>query len=309
MIDMKEIVYKHYGSCISINNKTIELIVTVEKGPRIISLGFVGKDNILYNDTEQTYHFLNKEISQICGQTARHHLYGGHRFYLSPSHLPEARYPDNEPVVYSIDDDGVTFQAPTQKSSNIQLSCKIMLNETGSDFMIIHTATNNSAENKQVALCTTTMMNPNGYAIMPQNEGSDIFVSNRVYVYWPFTRLHDPRFYMDDSFMTVQQDPSLKYPFKMGYNNTQGWMSYVIGDTVLSKRYVHDPKAVYPDNGSSSQIYSCKDFLELTVQSPMYRISPEETVKHVENFSLSHTQKPEKPKNNEEFNAFLGTLI
>ena len=45
-------------------------------------------------------------------------------------------------------------------------------------------------------------------------------------------------------------------------------ISYVNGNTVLSKRYAHDAKTVYPDNDVSSQVYCSKDFLELTVQSP-----------------------------------------
>lgn len=308
MIHTKETIYQPYGSCISISNDTIELIVTVEKGPRIVYLGFVGEDNILYNDTALKYKFLNKEISQICGQTAYHYLYGGHRFYLSPSHLEQARYPDNDAVIYSVDDDGITFQSLTQINSNMQLSCKIMLKETGTDFMIVHTVANRSSEIKHAALCTTTMVNQKGYVILPQNAGNDIFIANRVYVCWPFTRLHDSRLSMNDSFMTIQQNPSINYPFKIGYNNTQGQISYVTGDTVLSKHYVHDPQAVYPDNGASSQIYCCKDFLELTVQSPMYRISPDETIKHVENFSLHHTQTPKKPKNDEEYQSFLESL-
>ena len=118
----------------------------------------------------------------------------------------------------------------------------------------------------------------------------------------------DSTFDMHSDFMTVQQDASMDYPFKIGYNNMQGWISYVNGNTVLSKRYVHDAKAVYPDNDASSQVYCSKDFLELTVQSPLYRIEPEDTVKHVENFSLFHTTITEKPNNNEAYQTFLETL-
>ena len=43
--------------------------------------------------------------------------------------------------------------------------------------------------------------------------------------------------YKRQDFMIVQQDASIDYPFKIGYNNRQGWLSYVNGNTVLSKRY------------------------------------------------------------------------
>ena len=80
MTNIKEINYENYGSCISMSNQTIEMIVTVEKGPRIVYLGFIGEENVLFQDKEQKHFFLNNEISQICGQTAYHYLYGGHRF-------------------------------------------------------------------------------------------------------------------------------------------------------------------------------------------------------------------------------------
>ena len=44
MTNIKEINYENYGSCISMSNQTIELIVTVEKGPRIVYLGFIGEE-------------------------------------------------------------------------------------------------------------------------------------------------------------------------------------------------------------------------------------------------------------------------
>ena len=126
--------------------------------------------------------------------------------------------------------------------------------------------------------------------------------------FWYTVVIYDTIKDMHSDFMTVQQDASMDYPFKIGYNNMQGWISYVNGNTVLSKRYVHDAKAVYPDNDASSQVYCSKDFLELTVQSPLYRIEPEDTVKHVENFSLFHTTITEKPNNNEAYQTFLETL-
>ena len=43
MTNIKEINYENYGSCISMSNQTIEMIVTVEKGPRIVYLGFISR--------------------------------------------------------------------------------------------------------------------------------------------------------------------------------------------------------------------------------------------------------------------------
>lgn len=42
---------------ISMSNQTIEMIVTVEKGPRIVYLGFIGEENVLFQDKEQNTSF------------------------------------------------------------------------------------------------------------------------------------------------------------------------------------------------------------------------------------------------------------
>ena len=80
MTNIKEINYENYGSCISMSNQTIEMIVTVEKGPRIVYLGFYRRRKCFISRQRAKHFFLNNEISQICGQTAYHYLYGGHRF-------------------------------------------------------------------------------------------------------------------------------------------------------------------------------------------------------------------------------------
>ena len=52
MTNIKEINYENYGSCISISNQTIELIVTVEKGPRIVLFRILLEKKTFYFKTK-----------------------------------------------------------------------------------------------------------------------------------------------------------------------------------------------------------------------------------------------------------------
>ena len=48
MVTVKEIEnFKDYGKCVSISNGTIEALVTIDLGPRIISFGYVGSQNFM----------------------------------------------------------------------------------------------------------------------------------------------------------------------------------------------------------------------------------------------------------------------
>ncbi|MFQ9439923.1 MAG: hypothetical protein ACLR13_01600 [Acutalibacteraceae bacterium] len=114
MTNIKEINYENYGSCISMSNQTIEMIVTVENNSYCIFRLYRRRKCFISRQRAKTL-FLNNEISQICGQTAYHYLYGGQSLLFKSVPFAGSTLSDNEAVVYSMDDDGVLFQAPTQK--------------------------------------------------------------------------------------------------------------------------------------------------------------------------------------------------
>ena len=53
------------------------------------------------------------------------------------------------------------------------------------------------------------------------------------------------------------------------------------------KHYVHNKSARYPDFNSSFEVYTDDKMLEIKTLSPLYRMEPKETIRHVENWSLS----------------------
>lgn len=56
MTNIKEINYENYGSCISMSNQTIEMIVTVEK-VLIVYLGFIGEENVYFKTKSKNTSF------------------------------------------------------------------------------------------------------------------------------------------------------------------------------------------------------------------------------------------------------------
>lgn len=72
----------------------------------------------------------------------------------------------------------------------------------------------------------------------------------------------------------------------MELNCHSGWCLYQSENLVFQKRFLHNVNAAYPDGGVSFECYVTGDYLELETLSPLYRIAPGDSVRHVENFSL-----------------------
>ena len=69
-MNCKEITYKNYGRCLEMTNGTVELVVTLDLGPRIIRYGFCGKDNMLYEDIARESRYEKEDLKEMFGEKA-----------------------------------------------------------------------------------------------------------------------------------------------------------------------------------------------------------------------------------------------
>lgn len=308
-IQIKETEYQNFGRCVHISNGIIEVMVTIDVGPRLIYFGLVNGENMLYTDPARQYRSFGEEFNQLYGEDAIFYNYGGHRLWLSPESTPETYYPDNEPVVYGVLPDGVSFTPAKQRHNEMQLGFEVMMNENASDIMVIHSAKNCSKEPKTLALWAVTMLAPGGMEIIPQNSAGDFLQPNRSLILWPYSDLRDPRIHWGNRFVTLRQDPSVNTAFKAGWNNHCGWAAYVRKNVAFTKHYVHNVHAAYPDLGASYETYVNADFLEMETLSPLYHIESGDSVRHVENLTLQRIDQIPKPDDESELEAFAAELI
>lgn len=286
-VEVKEIDYENYGRCVQITNGLIDVVVTIECGPRMVRFGYVNEMNILYNDIDRNYKCLDESMAERYGKDTAFYYYGGHRVWQSPERMPESYYPDNEPVVYAILPEGVTFTPARQKHNDIQLSFEVMLSEEATDIMVIHSLKNCSKEKQTRSLSAITMVVGGGNEIIPQNQGNGSpCIPNRMIAAWPYTDLHDNRLTVTNKYITISHEPNRDDPLKIGTNNLQGWSAYCCNGYTIVKRFVHNMQAMYPDFGCSYETYLCKDYVEVETLSPLYNLEPGEAIRHVENISL-----------------------
>ena len=288
--EIKEIEYKNYGKCLSISNGVIEAIVTIELGPRVIYFGFLGKENVLYTDLERKYCYTDESISNYYGKNSVCYAYGGHRLWTSPERMPESYYPDNQPVIYAILPESVSFAQQPQKENGLSLTMEIIMAEGANNIMVVHSAQNLTDEPLLEGLSGCTMLRPGGTLIIPQNPAEDNqYLPNRSYALWPYSNITDSRKKKKKKYIVLTQNTSVSQPFRIGTNNYSNWVSYYNQGTVFVKNYVHNRSARYPDFNSSFEAYLNGDMLEIKTLSPLYRLEPKESFRHVENWSLHQT--------------------
>jgi hypothetical protein len=296
-VEVKEISYENYGKCVQISNGVVDVAVTIERGPRIIRLGFVEEANVLYNDLERRHVYRDEKILARYGQEAAYYCYGGHRVCLSPEKMPETYSPDNGPVVYGIGAEGVSFTPARQKQNEMQLGFQVLMSEDAKDIMVVHTAKNVSREKQAFALSAITMMPSGGTVVIPLNtDGAKPEHPNRTIALWPGTGFQDPRLSVTDRFITLRHEPAGESPVRLGTNDAPGWVAFWKDGHTLLKRFVHNAQAVYADFGCSCECALCGDYTEIRSLSPFYGLEPGEGIRHVENISLFRTPEPPAPE-------------
>jgi hypothetical protein len=273
-----------FGNLIKLTNGLIELMVTLDFGPRIIHFSRVGMDNIFYQDKEAKP--LGDKFEVYGGDIVK--LYGGHRLWASPELLPSCYYPDNFPVSCTklSNGNGIEVTAPVEKFTHVQKSITIELSEKSEFVSVSHRIENCGAWGIEIAPWSITMLAAGGKEVMPQSDRQTGFLHNRSFSFWDYSKMNDPRIYYGADFLTLTQDPSMTDAFKLGYNNEKGWAAYFNKDQLFIKSLQYDSNANYPDNGCNFETYTCAFMLEMETLGALSIIKPNESIEHMEKWQL-----------------------
>jgi hypothetical protein len=138
-------------------------------------------------------------------------------------------------------------------------------------------------------------MQPGGRAFVPLDVGPlTAFDATRRLILWSYTKLSDPRYRLGDRLIEIDQARVRPAPAgqtgrrddesKIGVDSAQGWAAYLLNGTLFLKRFAHDAEGTYPDGGSTIEVYSSHEFLELEHLGPLTTIKPGEAIVSVEDW-------------------------
>lgn len=286
-VEISELLHKRFGRCVMMANGAVELMVTVDFGPRIIHYATVGMDNVFYEDAAKSP--LGSAFPVYGGDVAR--VYGGHRLWASPEVTPMCYYPDNAPVSFETrktgaDEGCVVFTAPMEKVNNIQKSITVTMPDDAPSVSVFHSIENLGNWEIELAPWCLTMLCPGAKEVLPMPARETGLLPNRNFTFWPYSDLADPRLHLGRSFITLTQDAGIARPFKLGYNNEDGWAAAFTGRQVFLKFFEPEPGGAYPDNGCCFETYVNGSFLEAESLGEFALLAPGEAATAHEQWEL-----------------------
>ena len=277
--------YKNFGNCLFLSNHYIELVVTLDLGPRIISYRRLSGENVFFEDIDRESDLENPEIETLFGSSAKWLGYGGHRLWKSPEDYA-SYYPDHDKVEYRIRENGFDFIAPIQKHTFLQGVTSIDFLDTNS-VKITSRLFNRSKNMKTFAVWSLAMLKGPGLEIVPLPQDETAFYPQRIYTLWNFgAKNNDSRAYYGDRYFTLKMEPGNMLAYKVGMRMNAGKVVYLTDKDVFVLKTDRIEGSQYPDYNVNYETYTKHLVLEMETLGPIQNVSPGSFSEHYEIWSI-----------------------
>lgn len=271
--------YKGWKRNVRLSSGKVELVATLDVGPRIIHLAVPGRPNVFHNDAD------------AMGQTGEPKWLnrGGHRLWIAPEDPVSTYFPDNGPVaVEELPQGGVRLRPAPETVNGLQKEIDVVLDKRRPRVRLTHRIINISEKPIRLAPWALSVMAPGGTAVVglpPRGSHPKDLLPNQAIILWPYTDLADPRLKFGTRAILLAQRAGTA-SFKIGLENVEGWAAYAVGGCLFVKRFPWKPRKAYPDKGASLELYTNQDMLEVESLGPMARLRPGRKVEHREEWFL-----------------------
>ncbi len=159
-VKIEKISYGGWNNCVQIINGIVDLIVTIDVGPRIIRYGFLHKENEMC------------EVESMRGLTGgdEWRIYGGHRLWHAPESRQRTYEPDNNPVAWEKIPDGIKTIQDVEKKTKIKKEMEITLSSGKSMVRVLHRLTNSGQWPVELSVWSISAMATGGKEVIPQSR-------------------------------------------------------------------------------------------------------------------------------------------
>jgi hypothetical protein len=278
-VQLETVAYQGWQNNLKLSNDTVELILTLDVGPRIIRYGFIGGANVF------------KEFANQLGKSGEPdwQMRGGHRLWHAPEDSRRTYDPDNAPVEWKpLKAGGARVIQPVEPLTGIQKELDITLDNTGTGVRVVHRLRNTNLWDVEVSPWALSVMAPGGAAIIPlppKTPHPQGLAPNQQLIIWPYTDLSDKRWTWGAQYIVLKQDRK-KGPTKIGLAHKLGWVGYLNRGVLFVKAFSYSEGQPYPDQGCNFETFTNEEFLEVESLGPVARLAPGKSVEHVERWWL-----------------------
>jgi hypothetical protein len=255
----------------------VELLVTMEVGPRIIRFGTIDGPNEL------------KEYADQMGKSggAKYRSYGGHRLWIGPEDEVRTMQPDNDPVEHVTGGEWEAFRSKPDKFF-MQKEIAVAVDKRRKAIRLRHRIYNRGAYDVKLTPWTITVMAENGECLFPHapfQPHPQKLLPVRPLVLWSYTRLSDPRYTLGPGLVRLRHDTGGDNQ-KVGMPVEQGYAAYSNHGNLFLKRFGYVEGAEYPDLGCNFETFTRHDMLEIESLGPLQTVKAGAYAEHDETWYL-----------------------
>jgi hypothetical protein len=272
--------YHGWPNSYRLSNGLIGAVVVTDIGPRIVELGPAGGPNLFYT-----------RRAELGGSGESQWMFrGGWRLWVSPERIETTYALDNAPcTVEMIEGTTLRVTEPIQPAAGIQKRIDVTLDSDRPRLRVTSRITNVSDQAVTYAAWSLPVLRPGGRAFVPLDVGPPTsFDAIRRLILWSYTEFADPRYRFRDRLIEIDHTRVKPAPAgqagrrddesKIGVDSSQGWAAYHLDGNLFLKRFPHDAAGTYPDGGSTIEVYSSHEFLELEHLGPLAALQPGQAI-------------------------------
>ncbi|MBN1796699.1 MAG: hypothetical protein JW804_08500 [Sedimentisphaerales bacterium] len=290
-VSIRRVEYHGWEDSIEITNDKVRVVVVPVIG-RIMYYGYIGGENLLYEDAE----FYGRTLSE--GKPLEENgqaiwaTFGGDRIWPSEESMfveinghkrPPDHWLDGMAWDANIVDDTVIITSEVSEYCGAQVSREIRLIPNSTRLNIhqvmkkIKPAQKKQLEPLPLTIWNITKVEPPSVTMVLLNR--DSCFDGRVFV--PVWDDYDNQGYKN---IEIDGDvgffvPDAQRNQKMGADAPK-WVAAIIGQTVIAEFFSYQADATYPDGGTSTTIFSCPEFTELECMSPLAKLKPGQSMEY-----------------------------
>ena len=291
-----------WPNCLRLANGDVEIVATLDVGPRILVYRRPGETNVLKNYPDQLGGTREREWM----------IRGGHRLWIAPEDELLSYHRDNEPVSWTRGKNGeIVISSRMNSPHPLRKDLSLLLGTSGSRLELLHTVTNEGDSPVTLATWALSVMAPGGTEIIPQpslGEHPRDLLPNRTMVLWPYTDLSDPRWKIGRSFMLLRQQEH-GTPTKIGLAHEERWVGYLLGGELFLKKFPLVKGATYPDGGCNFETFTNGEMLEIESLGPLATLHPGESTSHPETWHLMKAPAGMDPEDESSLTELLTPIL
>ncbi|NCO38962.1 MAG: hypothetical protein COZ06_05350 [Armatimonadetes bacterium CG_4_10_14_3_um_filter_66_18] len=269
-VEVDSLTYRGWGGAYRLRNSVAEVILVPAAGGRVLSYRLNDSTNVLWENEAESGRLYDWSRDQGTWRN-----YGGYKLWVAPQDRAEAAgwhaSQDNYRCQVRLTEESeVRLIAPPLEATGTQFTVALKLFPRSSRVRFRQKIRNVSQQPVRWSVWDVTQLRPGGTLTFPRNPNSRFPDGVR---YWREECRELPQWEIGSTSINVQAGETAA---KIGADSDGGWLSYRNGEQVYVKSFRYDPTADYPDGGCSVEVYTCPQYLEAEVLSPLYDLQPGE---------------------------------